>query len=77
MRKPHYERIVNEPQEVTPMPSERISFMRGKPVDFGERVGTLVYGSMVETIGVPRKDRFNWSCGNGIAQYVTQERSRP
>ena len=40
------------------MPLVRISFMKGRPADFGERAGTIVYESMVETIDVPRNDRF-------------------
>jgi phenylpyruvate tautomerase PptA (4-oxalocrotonate tautomerase family) len=40
------------------MPLVRISFMKGRPADFGERAGTIVYESMVETIEVPRNDRF-------------------
>jgi len=40
------------------MPLVRISFMKGRPDDFGERAGTIVYESMVETIDVPRNDRF-------------------
>ena len=40
------------------MPLARISFMKGKPAGFGESVGTIVYEAMVETIDVPRNDRF-------------------
>jgi phenylpyruvate tautomerase PptA (4-oxalocrotonate tautomerase family) len=40
------------------MPLVRISLMRGKPAGFGEDVGRIVYEVMVETIGVPRGDRF-------------------
>jgi len=32
--------------------------MRGKPAGFGEAAGRIVYEAMVETIGVPRGDRF-------------------
>lgn len=40
------------------MPLVRISFMKGKPPGFGARVGIIVYEAMVETINVPRNDRF-------------------
>ncbi len=40
------------------MPLVRISFMKGRRADFGERAGTIVYEAMVETIAVPRNDRF-------------------
>lgn len=40
------------------MPLARISFMKGRPPGFGEKVGTIVYEAMVETINVPRNDRF-------------------
>ena len=40
------------------MPLVRISLMRGKPAGFGEAAGRIVYEAMVETIGVPRGDRF-------------------
>jgi hypothetical protein len=32
--------------------------MKGKPAAFGEKVGRIVYESMVETINVPEGDRF-------------------
>jgi phenylpyruvate tautomerase PptA (4-oxalocrotonate tautomerase family) len=32
--------------------------MKGKPAGFGEKVGRVVYESMVETINVPEGDRF-------------------
>jgi phenylpyruvate tautomerase PptA (4-oxalocrotonate tautomerase family) len=40
------------------MPLVRISFMKGRPADFGELAGTIVYESMVETLAVPKGDRF-------------------
>jgi phenylpyruvate tautomerase PptA (4-oxalocrotonate tautomerase family) len=40
------------------MPLVRISFRKGRQADFGERAGTIVYEAMVETIAVPRNDRF-------------------
>ena len=40
------------------MPLARISFLKGRPAGFGEEVGTIVYEAMVETINVPRNDRF-------------------
>ena len=40
------------------MPLARISLMKGRSAGFGEKVGTIVYEAMVETINVPRNDRF-------------------
>lgn len=40
------------------MPLVRISLMKGSPPGFGERVGRVVYESMVETIQVPKHDNF-------------------
>jgi phenylpyruvate tautomerase PptA (4-oxalocrotonate tautomerase family) len=40
------------------MPLVRISLMKGKPAGFGEKVGRVVYETMVETIDVPKDDRF-------------------
>jgi len=40
------------------MPLVRISLMKGRPAEFGLRVGRIVYESMVETIEVPRNDNF-------------------
>jgi phenylpyruvate tautomerase PptA (4-oxalocrotonate tautomerase family) len=40
------------------MPLVRISLMKGKPAGFGEAVGRVVYGAMVDVIAVPRDDRF-------------------
>jgi phenylpyruvate tautomerase PptA (4-oxalocrotonate tautomerase family) len=40
------------------VPLVRISLMKGKPASFGEKVGRVVYESMVETIDVPENDRF-------------------
>jgi len=39
------------------VPLVRISLMKGKPA-FGEKVGRIVYETMVETIDVPQGDRF-------------------
>src|SRR5713226_5500156 len=40
------------------MPLARISLRTGHPAGFGEKVGRIVYESMVETIDVPRNDFF-------------------
>src|SRR3974390_1234836 len=40
------------------MPLVRISVMKGKPPNFGEEVGRIVYETMVETFDVPQGDRF-------------------
>jgi 4-oxalocrotonate tautomerase len=40
------------------MPLVRISLMKGKPEDFGQKVGEVVYQAMVDTINVPVKDHF-------------------
>jgi phenylpyruvate tautomerase PptA (4-oxalocrotonate tautomerase family) len=36
----------------------RISLIKGKPAGFGEKVGRIVYETMVDTINVPVGDRF-------------------
>lgn len=62
MRKLHYERNRNEPQASSArseaVPLVRISLLKGRPAGFGEDVGRVVYEAMVDTIGVPRGDRF-------------------
>ncbi len=40
------------------MPLVRISFMKGRPDDFGEKVGDIVHRSLVGTMNVPALDRF-------------------
>jgi phenylpyruvate tautomerase PptA (4-oxalocrotonate tautomerase family) len=40
------------------MPLVRISTMEGKPAGFGAQIGRIVYEAMVETIDVPKGDRF-------------------
>lgn len=40
------------------MPLVRISLMKGKPKDFGQKVGEIIYQAMVDTIKVPVKDNF-------------------
>jgi 4-oxalocrotonate tautomerase len=40
------------------MPLARIDFRKGKPSDFGGKVGEIVYRTMVEIINVPEKDIF-------------------
>lgn len=40
------------------MPLVRISLMKGSPAGFGEKVGRVVYESMVETLQVPKHDNF-------------------
>ncbi|HXZ54061.1 MAG TPA: tautomerase family protein [Burkholderiales bacterium] len=40
------------------MPLVRISVMKGKPSNFGEEVGRIVYETMAETFDVPQGDRF-------------------
>jgi len=40
------------------MPLVRISLMKGKPAGFGKRVGEIIYRTMVDTINVPAKDKF-------------------
>ena len=40
------------------MPLVRISFMKGRPDDFGEKVGDVVHRSLVGTMNVPALDRF-------------------
>jgi phenylpyruvate tautomerase PptA (4-oxalocrotonate tautomerase family) len=40
------------------MPLVRISLIKGNPAGFGEKVGRIVYETMVDTINVPVGDRF-------------------
>lgn len=40
------------------MPLVRISVLKGKSRDFRRKVGNAVHQALVETIGVPEKDRF-------------------
>jgi 4-oxalocrotonate tautomerase len=40
------------------MPLVRVSFIKGRPDGFGEKVGDIVHRSMVETMNVPALDRF-------------------
>lgn len=40
------------------MPLVRISLMRGKPAGFAQKVGAIVYRTMVDTINVPPADNF-------------------
>ena len=40
------------------MPLVRISLIKGKPEEFGQKVGEIVYQAMVDTINVPVKDHF-------------------
>ncbi len=40
------------------MPLVRIAFLKGKPEGFGNKIGDIVYWSMVDTINVPRNDNF-------------------
>lgn len=40
------------------MPLVRISFIKGKPEGFGQKVAEIVYRTMVDTINVPPKDNF-------------------
>src|SRR6185369_2379050 len=40
------------------MPLVRISVLKGKSRDYRRKVGDAVHQALVETIGVPEKDRF-------------------
>jgi phenylpyruvate tautomerase PptA (4-oxalocrotonate tautomerase family) len=40
------------------MPLARIDIRKGKPSDFGKKVGEIVYQTMVKVINVPEKDIF-------------------
>ena len=40
------------------MPLVRISLMQGKSVEFRDKLGKIVYQTMVDTINVPPKDNF-------------------
>jgi 4-oxalocrotonate tautomerase len=47
-----------EPPEEDAMPLVRISIKQGKPPAYRAALGDAVHRAMVETIGVPAKDRF-------------------
>jgi 4-oxalocrotonate tautomerase len=40
------------------MPLVQIALMKGKPDNFGKKVGEIIYRTMVDTINVPAKDHF-------------------
>jgi len=40
------------------MPLVRIDLLKGKPPAYREQVGQIVYGAMVDALGVPKNDRF-------------------
>jgi phenylpyruvate tautomerase PptA (4-oxalocrotonate tautomerase family) len=40
------------------MPLVRISLIRGKPPGFAQKIGAIVYRTMVDTINVPPGDKF-------------------
>lgn len=40
------------------MPLVRISLRKGKPANYGKRIGAVVYQTMVDTINVPVHDNF-------------------
>ena len=52
------------------MPLVRISLIEGKPESYLQKVGDLVHGAMVETIGVPAQDRFQIITENIKSQFI-------
>jgi phenylpyruvate tautomerase PptA (4-oxalocrotonate tautomerase family) len=40
------------------VPLVRVSLIKGRTAEFRRRVGDAVHGALVETIGVPERDRF-------------------
>lgn len=40
------------------MPLVRISLIKGKPQEFGKKIGEIVYQSMVDAINIPVNDHF-------------------
>jgi 4-oxalocrotonate tautomerase len=40
------------------MPLVRIDLVEGKPPDYRKQVGQVVYQAMLDTLGVPKDDRF-------------------
>ena len=40
------------------MPLARIDLAAGKPADYRATIGTVVYEAMLDTLGVPKDDRF-------------------
>lgn len=41
------------------MPLVHIHLMQGRPVEFGRRIGEIVYQTMVEKLNIPQKDNFH------------------
>jgi hypothetical protein len=41
------------------MPLFHIHLMQGRPVEFGRRIGEIVYQTMVEKLNIPQKDNFH------------------
>jgi len=40
------------------MPLVRIDLIKGKPPEFGKKIGAIVYQAMLATINIPQKDNF-------------------
>ena len=40
------------------MPLARVDLLKGRPAEYLQQIGQVVYRAMVETIGVPQNDRF-------------------
>jgi phenylpyruvate tautomerase PptA (4-oxalocrotonate tautomerase family) len=41
------------------MPLFHIHLMQGRPVEFGRRIGEIVYQTMIEKLNIPQKDNFH------------------
>ena len=52
------------------MPLVRIALMKGKPASYRRKVGDAVHQSLVETIDVPAKDRFQLITEHDAEDYV-------
>ena len=54
MREP----VTHNPKKEIPMPLARIDLVQGKPADYRRTIGEVVYQAMLDTLKVPKDDRF-------------------
>jgi phenylpyruvate tautomerase PptA (4-oxalocrotonate tautomerase family) len=52
------------------MPLVRISLLEGTSADYRAKVGDAVHRALVETIGVPAKDRFQLITGHAPGEFI-------
>jgi 4-oxalocrotonate tautomerase len=52
------------------MPLVRIDLAAGKPLDYHSAIGEVVYDALVNTMNVPKDDRFQIICEHGPADFI-------